>query len=125
MTEAPQTTAGATQPGRTSSERGERTREIAAGCLAALACFALVALVPRPALAAPGVANRLAGADAQGPATESVTAIYHNPAMLGALSGLNFQTTLRGGVDHLAVRRFAIAPDGAGAQRRATRWSRT
>lgn len=82
------------------------------GCLAALACFALVALAPSPALAVPGVANRLAGADAQGPATESVTAIYHNPAMLGALSGLHFQTTLRGGVDHLAVRRTAIATDG-------------
>lgn len=112
VTEAPQTTAGATQPGRTRVRPRRSLEEIAAGCLAALACFALVGLVPRPALAAPGVANRLAGADAQGPATESVTAIYHNPAMLGALSGLNFQTTLRGGVDHLAVRRFAIDTDG-------------
>ncbi len=67
----------------------------------------------RSAAAAPGVANRLAGADAQGPATRSVTGIYHNPAMLGALPGLHFQTTLRTGVDHLSVRRFAINPDGS------------
>lgn len=79
-----------------------------------VACFGLLALAlpSRSAHAAPGVANRLAGADAQGPATESVTGIYHNPAMLGSLPGLHFQSTLRGGVDHLSVRRFAIGTDG-------------
>lgn len=118
VTGAPQTKTrsppGPTPTGPTAIVRRRPTREIwrTAGCLAALACFALVVFGPRPALAAPGVANRLAGADAQGPATESVTAIYHNPAMLGALSGLNFQTTLRGGVDHLSVRRFGIGTDG-------------
>ncbi|MCA9696614.1 MAG: hypothetical protein KC431_03730, partial [Myxococcales bacterium] len=73
---------------------------------------ALAGLAPTTAAAAPGVANRLSGAHAQGPATASVTGIYHNPAMLGALPGLNFQTTLRGGVDHLSVRRYAIGSDG-------------
>jgi hypothetical protein len=85
---------------------GSRPIQVAAFGLLGLAAWS------RPSLAAPGVANRLAGADAQGPATESVTAIYHNPAMLGSLSGLHFQTTLRGGVDHLSVRRFAIGTDG-------------
>ncbi|MFV8756572.1 hypothetical protein ACNOYE_39005 [Nannocystaceae bacterium ST9] len=95
------------------SFEARRTGEIRplAWGLAALA-FGVIALAPWPALAGPGVANRLAGADAQGPATESVTAIYHNPAMLGSLPGLHFQTTLRGGVDHLSVRRFGIDTDG-------------
>jgi hypothetical protein len=68
---------------------------------------------PDLAKAAPGVANRLGGANAQGPATSSVTGIYHNPAMLGAVPGFSFETTLRTGVDHLAVRRFDINPDGS------------
>jgi hypothetical protein len=63
---------------------------------------------PRLASAAPGVANRLGGANAQGPATRSVTGIYHNPAMLGMIPGLSFETNLRTGVDHLVVRRHAI-----------------
>lgn len=70
-------------------------------------------LWPELAAAAPGVANRLGGANAQGPATSSVTGIYHNPAMLGAVPGFRFETTLRTGVDHLAVRRFEIGTDGA------------
>jgi opacity protein-like surface antigen len=69
--------------------------------------------VPNVAAAAPGVANRLGGANAQGPATSSVTGIYHNPAMLGAVPGFSFETTLRTGVDHLAVRRFDIDADGS------------
>jgi opacity protein-like surface antigen len=69
--------------------------------------------VPNVAAAAPGVANRLGGANAQGPATASVTGIYHNPAMLGAVPGFSFETTLRTGVDHLAVRRFDIDSDGS------------
>jgi hypothetical protein len=72
----------------------------------------LAALTPRPATAGPGVANRLAGASAQGPASSSVTGIYHNPAMLGMLPGLSFETTARAGVDHLAIRRFGIDFDG-------------
>lgn len=73
-----------------------------------LALFASTA----EAHAAPGVANRLAGPNAQGPASASVTGIYHNPAMLGRLPGLSFETTLRTGVDHLSVRRFGIGTDG-------------
>lgn len=67
---------------------------------------------PRLAVAGPGVANRLAGGSAQGPASSSVTAIYHNPAMLGTLPGLSFEATTRIGVDHLIVRRFGISPNG-------------
>lgn len=81
--------------------------------LGPVACGLALSFAPASAEAAPGVANRLAGANAQGPASASVTAIYHNPAMLGSLPGLNFQTTLRTGVDHLAVRRFAIEADGS------------
>lgn len=82
--------------------------------LAVLGLVALITLLgSRPARAAPGVANRLAGADAQGPASASVTGIYHNPAMLGELPGVNFQTTLRGGFDHLSVRRYATGSLGA------------
>lgn len=65
-----------------------------------------------PAEAGPGVANRLAGGSAQGPASSSVTGIYHNPAMLGTLPGVSFETTLRTGVDHLVVRRFGIDTSG-------------
>ena len=65
-----------------------------------------------PAWAGPGVANRLAGGSAQGPASSSVTAIYHNPAMLGTMPGLSFETTTRVGVDHLTVRRFGIDTSG-------------
>ena len=80
-------------------------------CLAAALTCSLLA--PGRAEAAPGVANRLAGANAQGPASSSVTAIYHNPAMLGRLPGLNFETNLRAGIDHLAIRRYAIDVDGS------------
>lgn len=78
------------------------------GLAGAIACFALA----RPAAAGPGVANRLAGASAQGPASSSVTGIYHNPAMLGTLPGVSFETSLRSGVDHLSVRRFGIDTSG-------------
>jgi opacity protein-like surface antigen len=79
-----------------------------------LAAWLAAACAPNIAAAAPGVANRLGGANAQGPATSSVTAIYHNPAMLGSVPGFSFETTLRTGVDHLSVRRFDIEPaDGS------------
>jgi hypothetical protein len=81
---------------------------------AEIVLFAAIAslVAARPAMASPGVANRLAGGSAQGPASSSVTGIYHNPAMLGALPGASFETTLRTGIDHLAVRRFGIDTSG-------------
>ncbi|KIG12768.1 hypothetical protein DB30_01029 [Enhygromyxa salina] len=82
------------------------------GLACGLACGLALLGVTDEAHAAPGVANRLAGPNAQGPATASVTGIYHNPAMLGQLPGLSFETTLRAGVDHLSVRRFGIATNG-------------
>src|SRR5689334_262096 len=57
--------------------------------------------VPTVAEAAPGVANRLGGANAQGPASSSVTDIYHNAEMLGSVTGFRFESTLRTVVDHL------------------------
>jgi opacity protein-like surface antigen len=96
-------------------EIGHRPRLVIAATLAAVSW-------PSVAAAAPGVANRLGGANAQGPATSSVTSIYHNPAMLGAVPGFRFESTLRTGVDHLAVRRFDIENDGSPTQaQRATR----
>ena len=41
-----------------------------------------------------------------------MTGIYHNPAMLGTMPGVSFETTLRTGVDHLVVRRFGIDTSG-------------
>ena len=93
-----------------SSEIVRRRRWWSAG-LAALAGVASLA-TPGQALAGPGVANRLAGASAQGPASSSVTGIYHNPAMLGMLPGLTFESSIRAGADHLAIRRFGIDLQG-------------
>ena len=75
---------------------------------AGIVCFTAAG----PAAAGPGVANRLAGGSAQGPASSSVTGIYHNPAMLGTMPGLSFETTTRVGADHLIVRRFGINTNG-------------
>ena len=99
------------QPASGSSPGIVRRRARWSTGLAVLAGVVTVA-ASRPAEAAPGVANRLAGASAQGPASSSVTGIYHNPAMLGMLPGLSFEATLRGGVDHLSIRRFAIDVQG-------------
>ena len=96
----------AISPRHTSRGRSWRT---SLGVGLTLAC----GLVSVDARAAPGVANRLSGPSAQGPASASVTGIYHNPAMLGRLPGLSFEANLRTGVDHLGVRRFNIGLDGA------------
>lgn len=86
-----------------------------------IAATLATAFGPNVAVASPGVANRLGGANAQGPATSSVTGIYHNPAMLGAVPGFRFESTLRTGVDHVSVRRFDIESDGTPtAQQRRT-----
>ncbi|PRP91021.1 hypothetical protein ENSA5_59330 [Enhygromyxa salina] len=88
---------------------GRAARRWAARWLGGLAVLALPATVH----ATPGVAKRLGGPSAQGPASSSVTAIYHNPAMLGSLPGLTFEATLRAGIDHLAIRRFGVDVNGA------------
>jgi hypothetical protein len=94
--------------------RGPRRSGPARASFTEIVLFAAIASLAaaRPAAAGPGVANRLAGGSAQGPASSSVTGIYHNPAMLGALPGASFEATLRTGVDHLVVRRFGIDPGG-------------
>ncbi len=68
--------------------------------------------------AAPGQAIRLGGVEAQGPATRAVTAIHHNPAMLGALGGTAVQLSGNIGFEQLRTRRYGIdastgAPNGS------------
>jgi len=80
---------------------------------AALAVTVLVAwLAGSPAFAAPGQAERLGGVEPQGPATRSVTALHHNPAMLAQMPGLNAGLTFRAGVDQLSVARNPTDPNG-------------
>lgn len=61
-------------------------------------------------MAAPGQAIRLGGAEPQGPATRAVTAVHHNPAMLGAMRGTALQLTGSVGVDQVRVRRYLPDP---------------
>lgn len=96
----------------TGAYRGDwRARRAYAG-ITLLAPLGLLLAWPQVSRAGPGQADRLAGAEAQGPATRSVTAMHHNPAMLGALSGFHFQANVRGGLDHRRARRFGLLDDG-------------
>ncbi len=74
---------------------------------ATLACSlgALVLLHAAPAAATPGQAVRLGGVEAQGPASRSITALHHNPAMLTGLGGTGVHTSLSTGVDQRWIRR--------------------
>lgn len=73
----------------------------------------LVALcLSSTAMANPGQARRLAGVEAQGPASRSVTGIHHNPATLAKMPGFQFATTVGAGIDHLSVRRLEIDARG-------------
>ena len=56
--------------------------------------------------------TRLGGAQAQGPATRSVTAIHHNPAVLAILPGFQVNATMATGLDHQVVRRFPTDHSG-------------
>mgnify|MGYP001417497904 CR=1 FL=1 len=79
-------------------------------CLAAVA-FVGAATIGQAAGAAPGVADRLGGIEAQGPASRSVTALHHNPAMLAAMRATAAQVALSVAVAQQRIRRNAI--DGA------------
>ena len=74
----------------------------------ALVGAASLLLLSSAAHATPGQAIRLSGAEAQGPATRSLSAIYHNPAMLGSIPGFSFQANVRSGVDHRVIRRSGV-----------------
>lgn len=78
-----------------------------------LGALGVVGLSPAAAHAGPGQAIRLSGVQPQGPASASVTAIHHNPAMLGAMRGFAFELNLRGGIDHRVAQREGVGPDGA------------
>lgn len=72
----------------------------------------VLGLIPALAAAAPGEAHRLGGVDAQGVTARSVTAIHHNPAMLGSLVGAQFHTSVRSGLDQRWVRRTGLDASG-------------
>lgn len=82
--------------------------------VAGFALGGLGAIFPYSAAhAAPGSLPRMAGVEAQGPATSSVTALFHNPAMLASMPGFRFETHLLGGLDVLSVRRSLIRSTGS------------
>lgn len=73
---------------------------------------AALALLPSAVNATPGQARRLSGVEAQGPATASVTALHHNPALLSRLPGINILSSISSGAEIVRARRFAV--DDAG-----------
>lgn len=75
-------------------------------------CTISAAAVPSLAWANPGTGRHLAGVEEQGPASKSLTALHHNPAMLARLPGLQFSTNGRIGLDHETITRSTI--DGQG-----------
>lgn len=84
-----------------------RRRSVRSGILVLLGAL----FVPSVAWAVPGQATRLGGIGPQGPATPSVTALHHNPAMLGALRGSAFAVSIAGSLEQERVRRTAIDPE--------------
>src|SRR5689334_6837670 len=86
-------------------------REIAQPLLS-LFFLAGIAAAPNAASATPGQAQRLGGPEPQGPATRSLTALHHNPAMLAGMKGLRFQIGGAGGMDQRWIRRYAVDPNG-------------
>ena len=78
---------------------------------AAAVAWALAAAVATEAHAVPRAPSRLGGVRAQGPATPAVTALHHNPAMLGAVRGTAFQVAVTGVLEQQRIERLAI--DGA------------
>ncbi len=97
----------------TADNEGSRGSTLAGG-LGSLTALLCAGLYPsQAAAAAPGGGARLAGSQAQGPATDAVTALHHNPAMLASMPGLQLSTSLRGGVDLLTVRKSASHQLGA------------
>jgi hypothetical protein len=70
-------------------------------------------LTARPAsAAAPETGARLGVAEAQGPATRALTAIYHNPAMLAGMPGTRVMLGAGGGLDQRWIRRYDVGADG-------------
>jgi hypothetical protein len=88
--------------------RATRARRRTVGSALAVLLGAL--LLPDVAKAVPGQATRLGGIGPQGPATPSVTALHHNPAMLGAMRGSAFAVSIAGAIEQERVRRTAIDP---------------
>ncbi len=80
---------------------------VALGLVAALVCGLGH---PATANALPGQALRLGGIRAQGPASRSVTALHHNPAMLATLRRAAFQIAVTAAADQQIVRRHTIDP---------------
>jgi hypothetical protein len=92
------------------SDVGSRSSMAGGRALGYAFAVTLGVLVPREAVAVPGQATRLGGIGPQGPATPSVSAIHHNPAMLGALRGTAFTVSIAGVLEQERVRRNTIDP---------------
>lgn len=75
--------------------------------LAAVAVFAAPGLA-----AATPTQTRLGGAEAQGPATRSLTALHHNPAMLAGMPGTRVHVGMLGGLDQRWIRRYGVDGEG-------------
>jgi len=58
----------------------------------------------------PAQALRMSGVEPQGPASRAVSALHHNPAMLGALQASAIQVSVTGGIEQLRVQRYRIDP---------------
>ena len=71
-----------------------------------------LSLLPSVASATPGQAGRLSGIEAQGPATASVSALHHNPALLTALPGINVLSSMSAGAQFVHARPYEV--DDAG-----------
>ncbi|GEM_PF-1965740 len=104
-------TAGSKQPRGSTAVAQFRKVGTPAFCLGL--CHAVL-LGSATAAAAPGEALRLGGAEPQGAATSSVTAVHHNPALIASLPGLHVHASGTTGVEQLWVRRHDIA-DASGA----------
>ncbi|MBX7081350.1 MAG: hypothetical protein K1X88_19270 [Nannocystaceae bacterium] len=103
--------AGAATPrGRVRPRAAARARPAIAAALW-LAAAAAAGLHPGRAEAVPRPASRLGGIRAQGPATPSITALHHNPAMLGAIRGTAFSVALTGTLEQQRIIRASIDPD--------------
>ncbi len=100
----PGATRGPARHGRARALRGRRLGALLGVLLGATPCV-------EEAAAFPGQALRLGGIRPQGPATRSVTAMHHNPAMLATLRRAAFQVSITAAAEQNRIRRSAIDPD--------------
>lgn len=71
-----------------------------------------VSLGASKAAAYPGQASRLGGIEGQGPASRSITALHHNPAMLAGIEATGLHASFSPGLDQRWIRRNAVDASG-------------